>query len=641
MDIDVKINRTNLVKLATCFIPGIWRFCVYSNQDILLPFMGKTPDIPSNKIAVEEMVINNVFYQKKNTIPELIPGYYCQIDNICYFCNIDYYPAWLYDYNSTYNIGIGLTTGKTYSRGDVLYRAGLNYWPQIKDEADNLEAGKMKFLSDSLTVKNNEGEFDNAFYFFGNGVQVFARDGIDVFPLYEYYVKNVKTRLDHATFVLSDVRERLSQKIPNMKFTVDRYPYMQNPGNTEQKSNKLGAIIPDAYGYCVNIPAVCVDQFDIYSDENHTVIKTFRTFKVARKITRLDKVLVKMTQPESSTGSKEVWTDQRALGHITNIDAANGTFTMGLEYCMPPFFGYDVPEIYDVVCTGVFCPEEYPAKIVAEIINYYAGITYDDYNYNIAEFTAELSPFAKIGIYFDKEVDIFSAIEQIQNASTFTFQFKTDFDRFTARRNDDTRDVSRNIKAVDITNINEIEIDMNVQEYATIVDVAYNENHMNDRNREDKYEHIQDLRNQTQMLKIYHVEKQYDAATKLSGEGGALIKADKLIQYFSKLRPMIKDIKLMGREWFSLRVYDIIIIDLRLEIKAHTVPRRLVSIMNYANQTQVMGLENSGPRQIAGIDFGQREKQYREFGGVIKCKVMAVTKDTKTETVTIDLVFVG
>jgi hypothetical protein len=644
MDIDVKINSTSFRDIIpTCEHAGIWRFLVYSAQNVLLPFMKKNDRILKDPAIIEELVIDNVYYQMKNSLAELIPYTYYQQDNICYFANSDYYPGWLYDATFSAMVGKGFTTGKNYIRDHVLYRSGLNFWPQIKEEADNIEAAKMKFNSANLTIKNDEGEFDpdKASQFFGNGVQVYKRDGESAQPLYEYYVKNIKSKLNQATFVLGDKRERLSQKIPDKKFTLEEYPFMRNEGNPEQKSNKLGAVIPDAYGYCVNIPAICVDQFQIYTDPSKSIVKTYRTFKVARKITRLDKVLVKMTQPDASAGSKEVWTNQR--GNTQNIDSSNGTFTLNTLYCMPPFDGYDVPEIYEVVCTGIFCPEQAPADIIGELVSHYADLSYDNYNFNMAEFTAELSPvyLANIGLYLDREIDLFAAIEQIQNGSTYAFQFKTDFDKFTARRNDDNRAVSRTIRAVDIANIKSIEFDMNLQEYATIVDIAYAENHMDDTERDDNFEHLQDLSNRDKIFDAYHIDKQYEAQTKLPGLASAQKKAEILIGYFSKLRPLVKGVQLTGREWFNLRVYDIVMIDLRLERKPEPLPGRRLSIVNRAGSITGMGFEKTGRREIVGIDFGRGEPEYREFGGLIKCKITGIVKDTKTETVTVDLVYAG
>jgi hypothetical protein len=162
---------------------------------------------------------------------------------------------------------------------------------------------------------------------------------------------------------------------------------------------------------------------------------------------------------------------------------------------MPPWNAdggnaYEVPEIYDVVCTGIFNPEETPAAIIKDMLFHYCGLSKDGYTYKLPEFDDELAPLEKIGLYIDQETDIFAAVEKIQNASTYAFQSGTAFNKFTTKRNDDNRAVSKTIKQADILNIDELEIDMNLQEYATVVDVAYAENHMDDKNRDDNYEHI-------------------------------------------------------------------------------------------------------------------------------------------------------
>jgi hypothetical protein len=240
----------------------------------------------------------------------------------------------------------------------------------------------------------------------------------------------------------------------------------------------------------------------------------------------------------------EVWVVQKGIragaggseeevDNIAEIDFEHGEFTMDIKYCMPPWLDgthpYDVPEIYDIACTGIFNPEETPELIVTDILSYYAGLQYERYTYKLPEFSDELSPLAPIGVYFDRETEIFSAIEKIQNSSDYAFQLRTDFDKFTAKRNDDQREISGVIKKADILNIDEIEYDMNAGEYATIVDVAYAENHMGGNNREDKYEHLQDKRNRKAVMRMYHLERQYNAVTGLREKSGAQKKADRLI----------------------------------------------------------------------------------------------------------------
>jgi hypothetical protein len=642
----VKINQAKDQRVFTCLRPGLWRFLLYSSQDTLLPCLNPSPTIPTTPFVIEELTINGVYFKKKDSLAALGPGDYCQIEQICYFILPGYLPAWMYHDAGVYSIGRGFTTGKSLFFQGVLYQGGLDYYPVIRETADNLEAARMHFASETVTLDNSDGLFDAPQAFFGSAFQVFLRnDNDNLVPLQDYYVKNIKTRLDKASLLLGDRRERPSDKIPGEKFTLDRYPAMQNQGRPDQKSNKTGANIPEAYGYCQNIPAVCVDPYEVYLPGTATV-KDYRTFKAARTITRLDRVLVKMTQP--GTGG-EVWTDHTASAIV---NGAEGSFTLNRSYCMPSFSvdsgnPHNVPEVYDVVCSGIFNPQEYPADIIGDLISRYGGLSFDGDNYNLAEYHAELSPglLKPIGMYFDQEIDLFEAIEKIQNAGVYSFQFRSVLTAegkpvFTAKRNDNQRPVSRTISPADLLNINEIEIDMNAQEYATVIDVAYAENHLDDKNRDDNYEHIVDRRNQNTNLRIFRVEKKYNAVTGLHNKTHAMEKADRLTEYFSKTRPLILGVKLFGLEWFSLNIYDIVEIDLRNEDQNQTVPRWIQSFLRSSGELSSLGIENAG-HIVRLSDFTGPEKTVRNFIGKVTCKITGIEKNTKTETVTLDLVYIG
>jgi hypothetical protein len=478
--------------------------------------------------------------------------------------------------------------------------------------------------------------FDDAYSFFGNSVQVFTRDGAGVFPLHEYYIKNITARLSEAKLTLGDKRERLSMKIPSDKYTSEKYRFMQNPGNPEQKSGDLGKVIADAYGYCVNIPAVCTDQFQVYESGDEGALKTYRTFKVCRKITRLDKVMVKMTQPDEESGSKEVWTDQKAPGHIRSIDYNNGEFTMDASYCMPPFTGYDVPEIYDVAVTGVFGLAEadcVPAKIIADIMLNYGGVPFNDKYYDTAVFNSELSALSRIGIYLGKETDIFGVIELIQNGSNYSFQFITDFNRFSAKRNDDGRAVKARIRQSDIANLSAVEYDTNTEEYATIVDVGYARNYLDDTD-----ERLINRENRDEMLYLHNVEKSYAVDSLLCGKEDAELKTLALAKYFSGARPVISGITLCGKEWFDLRCYDIVDIDLRFTGEGDRRERAVIKSLMEAGRTRdIMGVENAEMRVFLIADFDKSERT-RRFAGRIKGKITSVEKNTKNGTVKISVV---
>jgi hypothetical protein len=637
--------------------------------------------IEKHPFSVSDLYINAVHYQEYSNIADLAPQRFVQKDGVLYFCVKEdaddankYNPAWLFrNEGIRFSIGFGLTTGNTYIRDFVGYRSGLDFALKLTEEADELTAKKMKFYSGSLTLINTDGAFDDNYELFGNTVQIFGRDGADRNgdnrqELIEYYVKNTKTKLDTAVITLADKRQRLTQKIPRKRFTVDDYPFMQRTSYGDQKdaSDKLGELIPDAYGVCINLPAVCVDEFEIFTGAGLANLKQYRTFRVARTITRLDKVMVKMTQPD---GGGEVWTTQferNAAGQIIKnnlgmgtpqanyLNGSRGEIKIHISKCMPPTFnggweGDEVPEIYEVVVSGEFGGRynnetgaflyavNKPAQIIQELLLEYAETAFDDVNYVVSEWTAEICGLKPVGLLFDSEVDLFSAIEKVQNASDYNFLFLTAFDRWTARRDYNERPLyARNIKAIDIINIDEVEIDLNGDQYASKIDLAFSHDYL-----ADTAQHYVYNENERALLNFYHVEKVCFVESGLSDRADIEAKAQQLGWYFSKMRPRINGVKLFGKDWFNIRVYEIINIDLRAERDEARLPKRLVGLVNFARDNYVAGGGAAGRDEILAIEGAMKEnKNLRNFGGLIRCKVLKVQKDTQKETVILDLIFI-
>jgi hypothetical protein len=627
MHVDVKLNRSILNFNATCLYAGIWRILVWSKQDTLLPFMYQSEDIPKKSTFVEEVEINNVYYTKVDSIAELQDYTYCQPDDkeAVYLRNPDLMPAWLYGEGIVVQIGEGITSGETYYRDGVLYRSGLNYIPEIIDEADNIAAGQMRFHSANIEVINTDGEFDNAVRFVGNNAEVYLRDGETATGIRQYYIKDISLSLNKAVFICGDKRERLSQNIPNKSFGAADYPYMSSPAgrdDADTRSDSIGAIIPDAYGRCINIPAVCVNPYNADSAAN-------RIFKAARVYTILEKVEVKMTQPESGA---EVWTNQTS--YVVNRSPGGGTFELPASRCMPqwknPGDPYNIPEVFEVRVTGTFSNQNTAADIIKELLRYYCHIPYAPDRYDQAEFAAELAGMGNIGICFTEETGIFEAVEKIQNAAVYSFQFRAAFDKFTARRDDNNRALSRTVKDVDIVNIDDVEIRFNTAEYATIIDVAYNHDYY-----ADESAHIVNTGNQKTMLRTAKVDKTYNADSMLAAAADAHAKANYLETYFQTPHPIIGGVKLSGKEWFGIRAYDIVSVDLRRRLERRALPRHIAALFNPART--YYGSPFGGIRErMIGADFEDGE-EYRNFGGVKKCKVTRVKINAENETVELEL----
>jgi hypothetical protein len=627
MHIDVKINRSRQILNATCLHAGVWRVLAWSEQNDLLPFMERSEDIPKSRTIVEEMEIDNVYYTKVGAVAELRDCTYCQPDGGEAVClrNPGLAPAWLYDAGAIVQIGSGLTSGETYFRDGVLYKSGLNYVPEIIDEADNLTAGQMRFHSADIEAINTDGEFDDAIQFIGNNAEVYLRDGETAAGIREYYIKDISLTLNKAVFVCGDKRERLSQTMPNQSFGAADYPYMSSPAgrdDADTRSDSIGAIIPDAYGRCINVPAVCVNPYNADSAAN-------RIFKAARLYTTLEKVEVKMTQPESGA---EVWTNQ--TNYAVNRDPGGGTFELPASRCMPEWKQsgdpYNIPETFDVRVTGTFGNQNTPADIIKELLLYYCHIPYAPDKYDQTEFAAELADMGAIGICFTEETGVFEAIEKIQNAAVHSFQFRAAFDKFTARRDDNNRALSRTIKDVDIVNIDGVEIRLNTAEYATIIDVAYNHDYY-----AGESARIVNADNQKAMLKTAKVDKTYKADTMLTTAANAQAKSEYLETYFRTLHPTIGGVKLAGKEWFGIRAYDIVSVDLRHRLERRTLPRHIAALFNPARECYGSPFGGVGEQMIAA-DFEDGE-EYRDFIGVKKCKVMQVRINAENETVELDL----
>jgi hypothetical protein len=304
---------------------------------------------------------------------------------------------------------------------------------------------------------------------------------------------------------------------------------------------------------------------------------------------------------------------------------------------MPVKTGLDWPEVYDVRVTGTFHPASTPLDILKVIFNDYCGMDWSDHYFNRTEMQSELGHAdvnKTIGILFDKPVDVFTAIEQLQTASISGWQLKTSGSQFTARRDDNDRAVSGTVGTLDITNLDEVEIDLNSDNYATIVDCSYAKNYAED----DSAQHIIDSGQRQEIINLYAIDKTYYATSLLKNRTDAEAKAAKLAAYFSKPRQLINGIVLFGEKWLTLRVYDIITVDLTADTIEDIIESRIVRTGEHGSGYQVAG---AYVQERYAIALRRQKEIKRAFGGIIKCKVMSINIDLNKCTNTIDLLFVG
>jgi len=657
----IEIEKSAVALPVMVYQTPIWCFVVYETGHCEFDWM-KEGKLGRTVVKAGSLTVNNVNYGNARDITDLadvmkLPRKrFCQIENKVYVRTENDNPLWVY-YRPKYNTILGYTDEKSREIEGVVYKSGLDYVPKVCDEADNLEYKRMKFQSENITLKNTKGEYDEVTNYFGNNIRVKAEIDGKLKDLYEYYIKNVKIKEDKTTFICGDRREKLKQKVPNQRFTAEEYPKI--------KPELEGGIKQDVYGECEWVKCVCVDELDIFEDAGETQ-KQYRTFYVARKITELklidnrpdpdnsndrysprnlplpDHVWVKQTQPESEEEpiKGEAWTPCR----VRSIDKERGEFTLDISKCMPPtWMGHDVPEVYEVRACGVFWAPDtepdspkvaQPLDIIKELLRHYCEIPYDHYWYDQVEIEEELRDLAPIGIVFDDEKSVFEQIEKLQNASDYGFRFTTVFDKFTARKDNNLRPPKeRPIKITDIVDIGRVEIDMQKENYATIVDIAYKRNYY-----KETALHYEGRTNRENLLNIHGVEKIYEPETYLVDKETAKDKADRLEDFFCKGRVMINNVEVLNHP--DLRVYDIVKVDLRIPIERKKELKQ-VAVLFDGPEREIVAF-GDWPSRMVSVDFGEEKKpEYREFGGILTCKVMSDSLNTDTGVNTLNLLEVG
>ena len=320
-----------------------------------------------------------------------------------------------------------------------MYLPGLLSVPVIEQSVDAYTYDKMKFEGASITIDNSKARFDNTGNLLGNEFNLLCgfkgADYATYRELIEYYIANITFSLEEVTFSLKDKRERLSYKIPNEKYTVEKYPYIED--------NMIDKDIQEAYGICFGVPGVCLNGKQVYIDETYPEdgYIDFYEFRFSREITRVDKIEVKMANGEladpdnpDNTIKIDGWTTiyQRTRGQspdnwfgwktgVTPGDLetkkAEGIIT--LHYAVAKQGGKQENKVNDARMDGTFINFKNPLDIIQDIMETYGGIIYDDKKYDIDEFESELGKLSNndIGILFDKSISIYEAIENIQSGT--------------------------------------------------------------------------------------------------------------------------------------------------------------------------------------------------------------------------------
>jgi len=648
-----EMEHTKLLKaIPTAFEAGIWRYCLYA-IGVILSFMDDT--FTREQINVSNIIINQIEYTEVDTLEELRTtlsaddGGWVNGGSVVYVKFPYYYPPFLF-YSHRYGTFIGFTDNNPVLIDGRMYRPGMFNVPIIEQSADAFTYDKMKFNSASVSIENTNGQFDDIADLFGNefNLHVRAIDEEQKRKLAQYYIANITVSLNKATFHLKDKRERLSAKIPDKKFTKEKYPFIDD--------NLIDKDMQEVYGRCFGIPGVCLQGKQIYAkpdepQESAGYLTQYR-FRFSSAITRVDRIQVKMTSgklpvnendPMGPQKDVDGWTEVynietgwkpriNPIGDVTSL-LANGEITLPWQVARQE--GDREKGINEVRMDGLFINKSTPLEIIKDVMYRYSNFPFDERRYDTVEITDELAPLDhEIGIMFDKPISVYEAIEQLQSGCVLGFQFRVYENKFTARLDDPNRDELPAIKSHEIQNLDEVEIDWNAELYGTYTDIEYAYNY-----GEKSGRHWIDKTMQRSILEIHRINKEWPAHSLLANIQDAELKSSLLLEDFKDRHPLIKNIKLYGEKWFDLRVYDIFYIDIYIPgEEKDKYPHKLIMLIDRVGRERVViAQKNEIDEYVTMINEEKANLNERKFAGRVRCQVLRVELDIQTGITTIDV----
>lgn len=626
----------------------VWKFTLWNEYEKKLPFMADADlSYPSREYNVGGLFIDNEQYEKVTSLGICwfnAKTFYVN-NNVMYIHLKDSMPAWLF-YNFVTGIMYGFTNQEPQVHSATQYLPDLISVPEIEINSDVFSYAKMKFYSGNVVFNNTEGIMDNISNVFGNNLNIRYESKPNEFELLmQYYIAKYSINANTATFVAKDKRERLSNSCPNTFFKREEFPHLE-----DKYENK---VIPDAYGVCKGITAIPINGKQIYVNMSTVPFLDWYTYKIARKITKISRVQIKMRDSAGNDLWVEVFpglgvpgrtvsdenievidTDAPLMdrnypylyanphpvkivhtdGYVSDLTRDNienvlpdnnGTIQIWCRQALRDNLGFlerRGGSTQEVKVDGTFNDLTRPCDIVKDIIRYYSNLSdIDSFYFNVEEWNRNLELLPEIGISLNEKKSIYDYIEQIQNGCLLGWQMLADKDRFTARLDNPNRDETFHIMSEEILNIENVEIEMNGEQFATYTDIRY------DRDvADDLWQSVIDKMRQEEILSVYKYDQPFENDSLLLTEDNARIKGKAILDDFSTVRPILRGIELIGREYFNLKLFQIGMIDFTIKL-----PERLKQLQPFL------------------ID--------RYFMGRLRCKIIGKRIDLQTEKVVIDV----
>jgi len=415
---------------------------------------------------------------------------------------------------------------------DIFYAPILDSIPSLAQDQDLEAYDSLAFISGAVTFSSHTGDLDWMLDSPPFGLDCFlarlpAQKDIDEYTRSELtylaalYVEDYRASLSKTTLNLQDRRKAQNIKVPTEKFTEAEYPDIE-----EWNIDKP---IPLLFGTVRAVKPILVNGEDEVSALQ---------YRVAQVLTSLGTVQVKIN---------EDWTTVSPAS--TNLSTGSFTIANGRSDAGTP---YECR-----VLNPANINQKNPLDIIAYLNNRYLGAQDNTDDYDSTEWTAAKAELSDVGLYIDSQVELFEVIRKLQGGSNigFRYEFKPSGAR-TARIDDWTRAVSFRIHREDIADIENVEIETDSDLLAATVKIFY----AHDYTENKDLEYLDDSKKTAVQLE-YRQEPQLEFESLLQNKDSVVEAASLKAEKYSKARKVVS-LSVLGASFLSLRIYDIIIVEL-------------------------------------------------------------------------------
>ena len=421
--------------------------------------------------------------------------------------------------------------------GDVAFLPVITSAPSVKQKQDLIGYDKLAYNSGSISL-SNESEalnfmrtmslFNNdvaLYYLKYDGRSEYTRD--ELVPLAWFLLEDVEIGKKSGKITLMDVRKSWSRKIPTHLFNTTEYPTIED--------GLIDKPVPLLFG-AKTVPTFCTNG------ETTSGNVTYRVAEELSSITRVYKIV----------------DDAEVTVSTVATDLPNGSFTIsGTD-------GRDgdgaVLEMY-CTCTGILdsgLSYASPLGVIKWIEEEYNNAAFTESFFDTTEITAEIGSLEPVAVYTeDKQVEISELVRQMQEGSSNRFRYELNAEgKRTARLDNPDRESVAFVGKEEILENDEMNIYTDKATIAATVKINWGKDGV-----KKTYSTVVDTSQESAVAQNARERPELSFDTFLTSRTHAVTRAALEASRLGQIR-RFTDCTLRGERFLTLRIYDIITVEL-------------------------------------------------------------------------------